>query len=70
MTSQAGLKAAKAVLRKNMKEKLKCLTAENKAQQSKVVTEKLLAMSQYRTARSVALYLRSERPVLLVYLVC
>lgn len=58
MTSQAGLQAAKVVLRKKMKEKLGSLTAESKAQQSRRVTEKLLAMSQYRTARSVALYLR------------
>ena len=59
MTSQAGLKAAKAVLRKKMKERLTGLTAESRAEQSKRVTEKLLASSQYRTARSVALYLRS-----------
>ena len=58
MTSQAGFQAAKAVLRKKMKEKLVGLTAESKAEQSRRVTEKLLAMSQYRTARSVALYLR------------
>ena len=58
MTSQAGLQAAKAVLRKKMKAKLVGLTAESKAEQSRRVTEKLLAMSQYRTARSVALYLR------------
>ena len=42
-----------------MKEKLLGLTAESKAEQSRKVTEKLLAMSQYKTARSVALYLRS-----------
>ena len=59
MTSQAGLKAAKAVLRKKMKERLTGLTAESRAEQSRRVTEKLLASSQYRTARSVALYLRS-----------
>ena len=58
MTSQAGLKAAKAVLRKKMKERLTGLTAESRAEQSRRVTEKLLASSQYRTARSVALYLR------------
>ena len=58
MTSQAGLQAAKTVLRKKMKAKLLSLTAESKAEQSRRVTEKLLASSQYRTARSVALYLR------------
>ena len=55
MTSQAGLQAAKVVLRKKMKEKLGSLTAESKAQQSRRVTEKLLASRQYRTARPVAL---------------
>ena len=59
MTSQAGVQAAKVVLRKKMKEKLLGLTAESKAEQSRRVTEKLLALSQYKTARSVALYLRS-----------
>ena len=59
MASSAGIQAAKAVLRKKMKERLKCLTAENKAEQSNGVTEKLLGLTQYRSARSVALYLRS-----------
>ena len=43
-----------------MKEKLGSLTAESKACQSRRVTEKLLALSQYRTARSVALYLSMD----------
>ena len=56
-TVPGGAREAKAALRKEMKAKIKALPMEDRSKQSKIVTEKLLAMSEFKESKSVSLYL-------------
>ncbi|KAI5283433.1 hypothetical protein KEM52_003374 [Ascosphaera acerosa] len=51
------VRVAKRELRKRVKQTLQGVSAESLTHQSAVVTERLLALPQYRCARSVAIYL-------------
>lgn len=53
----AGLKAAKAALRKEMRSRLAAISPADKVRQSKKVAEQVLADPVYRRARSISIFL-------------
>lgn len=57
MAAAAGLKAAKAALRKEMRSKVATISAEEKVRQSKEVIKKVLADPIYLQAKSLSIYL-------------
>jgi len=54
------LKASKQILRKEMKQKLRILSATEKETQSRIVTDQLFGLSEYKNAKSIALYLSMD----------
>ncbi|XP_057312202.1 5-formyltetrahydrofolate cyclo-ligase-like [Hydractinia symbiolongicarpus] len=61
-TVQRTLRAAKQAVRKELRAKLNNLSDEEKARQSRVITEKLFSLDVYKNCQSLSLYMsmRSE----------
>ena len=60
MAASTSVVPAKAALRKEMKAKIKALGQEEKAQQSRSVTERLLADPCYTNAKTLSIYLHMD----------
>ncbi|XP_052098213.1 5-formyltetrahydrofolate cyclo-ligase-like isoform X2 [Mytilus californianus] len=52
-----GLKAAKGLLRKEIKQRVAGLTESEKQRQSKIVTDKLLSLEKFQGSKKVSVYL-------------
>ena len=61
--SQRSLRAAKQIVRKELRAKLKLLTNEEKIQQSHIITKKLLSMDVYKNSKSLSVYLNMPSEV-------
>lgn len=57
------LRAAKQLLRKEIKARLTSLSNEEKSQQSRIVTNKLLSLECYQNSRTVSVYLSMPNEV-------
>ena len=55
--SVRALRTAKQQLRKEIKKRLKSLSPEDRARESKIVTDKLLSLDVFKQSRSLSLYL-------------
>lgn len=60
---QRTLRAAKQLLRKEIKARLKGLSNEEKSQQSRIVTNKLLSLECYQNSRTLSVYLSMPNEV-------
>ncbi|XP_002164126.1 5-formyltetrahydrofolate cyclo-ligase [Hydra vulgaris] len=62
-SSQRTLGSAKQLLRKELKEKLRQMSHQDKAEQSKIITTKLFSMDIYKQSKSISLYLNMPTEV-------
>merc|ERR1712126_522546 len=61
--AQRTLRAAKNVVRKEIKQKLRQLSEEEKIRESKIITQRLLQLDAYKNATSVSSYLHMPTEV-------
>ena len=59
-TMSSDLKAAKKAMRREIRQKVAQISLDNKIEQSKIVTLKVLRSEEYKNATSLSIYLHME----------